>query len=268
MSMPRSPRQQVMQLARRVLVIYTGGTIGMKPSPTGYVPATKYLPRCCAALPMFHDKEYAESINLGADLLVTPVSEYGERTVFKILEYDPLLDSSNMKSQDWIRIARDIAKNFEYWDAFVVLHGTDTMGYTSSALAFMLGNLSKTVVVTGSQIPLVRPRNDAIANFLGALNIAGHFDIPEVCLYFSSNLYRGCRDLGVIDSAGGLYYYLGDGWNGTGTSLVALHLKNGSVACETNLNARIKTVAIVGGEQSLSISNGKKQRSVRVIVCE
>ena len=173
----------------------------MKPSPTGYVPATKYLPKCCAGLPMFHDKEYAESINLGADLLVTPVSEYGERTVFKILEYDPLLDSSNMMSKDWIRIANDIAKHYEKWDAFVVLHGTDTMGYTSSALAFMLGNLSKTVVVTGSQIPLVRPRNDAIANFLGALNIAGHFDIPEVCLYFSSNLYRGCRAT-KVDASG------------------------------------------------------------------
>ena len=77
----------------------------------------------------------------------------------------------------------DIVDNYEEFDAFVVLHGTDTMAYTASALAFMLENLTKTVVITGSQIPLVRPRNDGVANLLGSLTVAGHFDIPEVSLF-------------------------------------------------------------------------------------
>jgi lysophospholipase len=74
-----------------------------------------------------------------------------------------------------------------------VLHGTDTMAYTASALSFMLVNLGKTVVLTGSQIPLFEVRNDAIDNLLGALTIAGHFEIPEVCLYFHNKLMRGNR---------------------------------------------------------------------------
>jgi lysophospholipase len=128
-----------------------------------------------------------------SDPLVTPVSEFGSRTLYVIKEYAPLLDSCNMACEDWARVARDIVENYDEFDAFVVLHGTDTMAYTASALAFMLENLSKTVVVTGSQIPLVRPRNDGVANLLGSLAVAGHFDIPEVSLFFGSRLLRGCR---------------------------------------------------------------------------
>ena len=125
--------------------------------------------------------------------LITPVSEFGRRTLYYIKEYAPLLDSCNMVSSDWARVARDIVDNYEQFDAFVVLHGTDTMAYTASALSFMLENLCKTVVVTGSQIPLCRPRNDGVANLLGSLAVAGHFDIPEVTLFFGSRLLRGCR---------------------------------------------------------------------------
>eukprot|EP00928_Gymnodinium_smaydae_P071805 TRINITY_DN5528_c0_g1_i3.p1 TRINITY_DN5528_c0_g1~~TRINITY_DN5528_c0_g1_i3.p1 ORF type:complete len:610 (-),score=93.79 TRINITY_DN5528_c0_g1_i3:302-1939(-) len=130
---------------------------------------------------------------LGLDVLVTPVSEFGKRCFFSILEYDPLLDSSNMTISEWRMIARDIERHYEEWDGFVVLHGTDTMAWTASILSFMLCNLSKTVILTGSQIPLSRPRNDGVDNLLGALNFATHFEIPEVCLYFANKLYRGNR---------------------------------------------------------------------------
>jgi lysophospholipase len=165
--------------SRRVLVLYTGGTIGMAPSPRGYVCKAGYLPKLLRSLPMFHDPEYdlsqenlstssSSSVNnvtkeddssfVMSEPLVTPLSEFDRRTVYFIKEYKPLLDSCNMVSTDWARVAKDILDYNDNFDAFVVLHGTDTMAYTASALSFMLENLSKTVVVTGSQIPLVRPR--------------------------------------------------------------------------------------------------------------
>lgn len=158
----------IKQNSRRVLVLYTGGTIGMAPSPRGYVCKAGYLPKLLCSLPMFHDPDYdlsQENISMSTDSssvvsepLVTPLSEFDRRTVYYIKEYIPLLDSCNMVSTDWARVAKDILDNNNKFDAFIVLHGTDTMAYTASALSFMLENLSKTVVVTGSQIPLVRPR--------------------------------------------------------------------------------------------------------------
>jgi lysophospholipase len=110
---------------------------------------------------------------------------------------------------DWIRIATEIELNYSF-DAFVVLHGTDTMSYTSSALSFLLEDLGKTVIITGAQIPLSQLRNDATDNLMGALTIAGHFILPgnnmclavftvsinfgiECCLYFNHTLFRGNR---------------------------------------------------------------------------
>lgn len=94
---------------------------------------------------------------------------------------------------DWIRIATDIELNYSTFDAFVILHGTDTMSYTSSALSFLLEDLGKTVILTGAQIPLSQLRNDAVDNLLGALVIAGHYIIPECCLFFNHTLFRGNR---------------------------------------------------------------------------
>jgi lysophospholipase len=98
-----------------------------------------------------------------------------------------------MEMDDWIRIAAEIELNYTSFDAFVVLHGTDTMSYTSSALSFLLEDLGKTVILTGAQIPLSQLRNDAVDNLLGALSIAGNFTIPECSLYFNHTLYRGNR---------------------------------------------------------------------------
>ncbi|KAJ2366305.1 hypothetical protein H4S01_002781 [Coemansia sp. RSA 2610] len=128
-----------------------------------------------------------------SEWLITPRSMYGRRVQYCFLEYDPLLDSCNMDMTDWVRIVTDIERFYYTFDAFIILHGTDTMSYTASALSFMLQNLGKSVIVTGSQVPIAEVRNDGIENFLGALTIAGHFVIPEVTLYFNNKLFRGNR---------------------------------------------------------------------------
>ncbi|MBK8260988.1 MAG: asparaginase [Nannocystis sp.] len=174
-----------MSTTNRVLIIYTGGTIGMKDTPRGYAPAPGFLSELLAAMPPFHDRTMPAH--------TTPISRYGRRVRYDILEYAPLLDSSNMGLDDWVKIARDVERHYDAYDAFIVLHGTDTMAYTASALSFMLENLGKTVILTGSQIPLAEARSDAIGNVLGALTIAGHYEIPEVCLYFDNRLMRGNR---------------------------------------------------------------------------
>lgn len=157
---------------KKVCIIYTGGTIGMARTDSGYAPDEGYLR---AAL---------------ADIASQSAPEL---PVFDLIQYDPLLDSSNVALDEWIAVARDIRSNYDAYDGFVILHGTDTMAYTASALSFMLDGLTKPVVLTGSQIPLAELRNDARDNLITALIIAGHCDVPEVCLYFGGFLYRGNR---------------------------------------------------------------------------
>jgi lysophospholipase len=201
----------------RVLIIYTGGTIGMQNNAEhGYMPQAGYLTQKLKDNPRFHQQGREEKTNLvmkstqlelphemvitgipcnaiELPALITPYSLYKKRTRYSILEYEPLLDSSNMTMLDWIKIATDIEVNYELYDAFLVLHGTDTMSFTASALSFMLENLGKSVIITGSQVPLAEIRTDAVDNLLGALTIAGHFVIPEVTLFFDNKLLRGNR---------------------------------------------------------------------------
>lgn len=176
-----------------VLILYTGGTIGMKETERGYAPSPGYLAGRLAKLPSFHDP--------GEPLYTTPPSWVGRRVHYDIIEYDPLLDSSNMGMEDWARIAKDVESHYDAYDGFLVLHGTDTMAYTASALSFMLRGLRKPVVLTGSQIPISQLRSDAMENLLGALIIAGHYVVPEVGLYFSHKLMRGNRSR-KVDAAG------------------------------------------------------------------
>ncbi|XP_047201297.1 60 kDa lysophospholipase isoform X2 [Girardinichthys multiradiatus] len=182
----------------RVLVINTGGTIGMMLHDGGYAPKANALVESLRKLPILHDELYACQTCLYEyyrleNTLVLPPSKLNKRIIYTILEYNPLLDSSNMTTDDWGRIGKDIEKNYENFDGFVILHGTDTMAYTASALSFMCENLGKPIVLTGSQVPIYELRNDGRDNLLGALLIAGHFVIPEVCLYFYNKLYRGNR---------------------------------------------------------------------------
>ncbi|XP_025019327.1 60 kDa lysophospholipase isoform X2 [Python bivittatus] len=180
-----------------VLVINTGGTIGMVPQSEGLVPKANKLAEALKKMTVLHDATYAKETQLynrlGVDTLVLPSSNQNKRIIYTILELSPLLDSSNMTPAEWDKIAICLEANYEKYDGFVILHGTDTMAYTSSALSFMCENLGKTIILTGSQIPIYELRNDGRANLLGALLIAGQFVIPEVCLYFDNKLYRGNR---------------------------------------------------------------------------
>ncbi|MBC8099252.1 MAG: asparaginase [Armatimonadetes bacterium] len=159
-------------MTKRVYIAYTGGTIGMAHTPDGYAPAPGYLEQQMAALPELRHPTLPE---------------------YTIHEYDPLIDSANMTPDGWLTIARDIAAHYDEYDGFIVLHGTDTMAYTASALPFMLQGLTKPVIITGSQIPLQALRNDARGNLITAMLLAADYAIPEVCLCFGDRLLRGCR---------------------------------------------------------------------------
>lgn len=163
-------------MRKRVYIAYTGGTIGMVDAGDGYTPMPGLLEQRLREMPELRDAAMPEIV---------------------LHRYDPLLDSSNMTPREWLAIARDIFENYDAYDGFVVLHGTDTMAYTASALPFLVQGLSKPVLLTGSQIPLVELRNDARENLITALLVAANYEIPEVCLYFGNKLLRGCRTVKV-----------------------------------------------------------------------
>ena len=159
-------------LNKKICLIHAGGTIGMTRSERGYVTKSGYL------------KERLEAI---ADLYVNGMPD------FELFEMSPLLDSSNMSVNEWNRIGQTIASLYEKYDGFVILHGTDTMAYTASSLSFMLENLDKPVVITGSQIPLCEIRSDGRDNLITSMIIAASGEVREVCLYFGGRLLRGNR---------------------------------------------------------------------------
>ena len=110
-----------------------------------------------------------------------------------VVEFEPLLDSSDITVREWNQIGSAIAERYEDYDGFVVLHGTDTMAYSASAISFMLENLSKPVIFTGSQIPLGQIRSDGRDNIISSLLIAASGQVHEVCIYFNGVLLRGNR---------------------------------------------------------------------------
>ncbi|KAL6098172.1 aspg [Pungitius sinensis] len=176
----------------RVLVIYTGGTIGMTLKDGKLVPTPDALVKALHKMPMLCDEEYTK-VHLKDNTLALPLTKDNKRIVYTVLEYNPLLDSSNISPDDWAKIGKDIEKNYDNFEGFVILHGTDTMAYTASALSFMCEHLCKPIIVTGSQVPIYQLRNDGRDNLQGAVLIAGQYDIPEVCLYFYNQLFRGNR---------------------------------------------------------------------------
>lgn len=179
----------------RVLVLYTGGTIGMIRNEAGVlVPATNTFVKNLRKYPHMHDREYAERRFGSMGPLVLPcMATDKRRVIYSVLEYSPLCDSSNMTMDGWIRIANDIKESYKHFDGFVVLHGTDTLSYTASALSFMLEALGKIVILTGSQVPIFETRSDGLDNFLTSLVIAANYNIPEVCVFFGTKLMRGNR---------------------------------------------------------------------------
>ena len=159
-------------MKKRIYLIHTGGTIGMHKTDRGYAPLRGYLEKQLSAMPELKDSMMPE---------------------FEIFEHDPLLDSANIDWQTWLSIAWEIESNYDDFDGFVVLHGTDTMSYSASAMQFMLEGLNKPVIFTGSQIPLCEFRHDARENLITSMYIASQFNIPEVCICFGDHLFRGCR---------------------------------------------------------------------------
>lgn len=161
-------------MKKSIYVLYTGGTIGMTQSENGYIPVSGYLQKQLASMPEFHRLEMP---------------------YFTIKERSPLIDSSNITPADWQNIADDIHANYADFDGFVILHGTDTMAFTASALSFMFENLNKPIIITGSQIPLEALRSDGQSNLLNALYLAANYPICEVGLFFNNTLYRGNRTI-------------------------------------------------------------------------
>ena len=132
-----------------VLVIVTGGTLCMVETKNGYAPIRGLASRL-KNYTTFYDREKSVSEGVGEDTLITPLSHFKTRIKFTILEFENLIDSSCITLDDQKKIASTIHENYRNYDGFVVVHGTDTMAYTASTLSFMLENLNKTVVITGS----------------------------------------------------------------------------------------------------------------------
>eukprot|EP01080_Neovahlkampfia_damariscottae_P006082 gene6082-10090_t len=186
----------------KVCIIYSGGTIGMKKSKKGYIPAPGYLADELKQISAFHDPSCERKYQYEH---ISPISKLDKRANYKIIELDPLLDSSNVSWQEWNIIASVLKEHYDEFDSFIIIHGTDTMSYTASALSYMFKNLHKTVILTGSQIPISEVRNDGNGNLLGALLIATHYQIPEVSIYFNNELYRGNRTTKIDSSGFGAY---------------------------------------------------------------
>ena len=161
----------------KILLIYTGGTIGMKQDPESL------------ALKPFNFNQIEQE--------VPELKKFG----YKIdsISFDPAIDSSNVEISFWVKLTTIIEENYRDYDGFVILHGTDTMSYSASALSFMLENLEKPIVFTGSQLPIGMLRTDGKENLISSVEIAAAKDqdgkpmVPEVSIYFESQLYRGNR---------------------------------------------------------------------------
>ncbi|MBK9389415.1 MAG: asparaginase [Bacteroidetes bacterium] len=159
-----------------LLIIYTGGTIGMVHDPeTGSLVPIDFR---------YISEHVPELKKFGYDL--------------HSVSFDPVIDSSNIDPGVWVRMADIIEERYDDFDGFVVLHGTDTMAYSASALSFMLENLNKPVILTGSQLPIGLLRTDGKENLINAIEIAaakenGAAAVPEVCIYFDNKLSRGNR---------------------------------------------------------------------------
>lgn len=182
----------------------------MQRSISGFIPARGFQERALARVPTFNDGSNPGPVEIVINAtgerrsypsLRTPPSAYDAQVRYAVYEFEELLDSSSIDSKGWAEIAHTIHRNYTLFDAFVILHGTDSLAYTCSALSFMLQNLGKPVIVTGSQAPMLELQNDATDNLLGSLIIAGHFMIPEVCLYFNHKLFRGNRATKVAANA-------------------------------------------------------------------
>ncbi|KXS95249.1 hypothetical protein AC578_9450 [Pseudocercospora eumusae] len=185
-----------------ILLIVAGGTICMQDTPSGLATSKLFLDECLRPNPTYNDGTPVPTtritdehgVSREAPSLRLPRDRSGANVKCTVLEFDPLLDSSTAHAPTWNQLAQTIRSNEANFDAFVICHGTDTLGYTSAALSFMLmPNLQKTVVLTGAQRSMFFADSDGSDNLLGSIVLASHLRIPEVCVFFGHKLLRGTR---------------------------------------------------------------------------
>ena len=246
---------------KRVLVLCTGGTLTMAPNP---------------------EQDGALSPVPGAltDFLKSMLELTNDKMPKVVVhEYSPLLDSSDMGPADWQVLAKDIKANYLHFDGFVVLMGTDTMAYTATALSFMLENLGKPVVFTGSQVPIAEPHSDARTNLIMALIFAAREQpICEVTIFFHDRLLRACRAQKV--NSGELHAFDSPNMQPLATTGIAIkendHLSlppaRGVLRVHTRMDTRLLALRLVPGfdDQILrhTIESGAESGSLRALVLQ
>ncbi len=250
-----------------VLVIYTGGTIGMMPrdgvsgAPLEPIQDER---RLTSDLPQLEALRVAVPFRLArlTDDVGNPVDA---------------VDSSDIGVRHWAWLARQIEREYERYDGFVVLHGTDTMAYTASALSFMLGALAKPVVLTGSQLPIGRYDTDGVWNFVHAVQVAGYRRtgipcVPEVCVCFNDGLFRGnrARKLSTVSAQGfDTPNYPRLGAIGDAIRVVAprvLRPAAGALSVVTSFDARVVDFSIFPGLEPLALERVLELETVQGMV--
>jgi len=214
-----------------ILLTYTGGTIGMV-------------------------KDYNSGTlkNFNFDELLKHIPEINHLNCnIETVSFDEPIDSSNMNPKDWVAIAEIVETHYNDYDGFVILHGSDTMAYTASALSFMFENLSKPVILTGSQLPIGDLRTDAKENLITSIEIASAYEegvpvIQEVCLYFEYKLYRGNRTTKVNSEQ--FEAFVSPNFPALGES--GVHLKfSKPILYKTKLSHTLQVSKAIGGEVGL-----------------
>ena len=243
-----------------VLLIYTGGTIGMKEDPES------------GALVPFDFGSLLEE--------VPELRKFALR--IDSYTFSPLIDSSDVEPSLWQALARLIKEKYDDYDGFVILHGTDTMAYSASALSFMLDNLDKPVIFTGSQLPIGRPRTDGKENLISAVEIAAARDsqgraiVPEVCICFNSKLFRGNRSTKV--SATGFSAFNSPNYPPLATAGININYNSGFIhypkdrnkefEINTELDTRVSVLKIHPGITEQAVSDILLGSGTRAVILE
>jgi lysophospholipase len=182
---------------RKVLVINTGGTIGMARNEVGQLaPLANAMEDTLRSDVRFNNEAALRAGGWGQEWLALPLPEFydvGARILYRFLEYSPVLDSCNIRGEERIRMAVDIRDHYDQYEGFVILHGTDTMAMSGCYLSFMLENLAKPVVLTGAQISFFEANSDGAANIYGALLMAAHPLLAGVSIFFHNQLFQANR---------------------------------------------------------------------------
>lgn len=245
---------------RKILIIYTGGTIGMKQDPDTLL------------LKPFDFSQITSE--------VPELRKFG--CVIDSLSFDPIIDSSDVSVDFWVELVDIIRKKYDSYDGFVVLHGTDTMAFSASALSFMLEDLEKPVIFTGSQLPIGALRTDGKENLISSIEIAsaqdqdGHPLISEVCVYFENKLYRGNRTTKY--SAENFHAFVSPNYPALADVGIHIKYRDGLInrraewgrplKCHTQLDTAVATIRIFPGMASDAVKAVLSISGLRAVVLE